>query len=102
MIARWNFKARFGYKGEAIRLVKEWNEQIGSQTDIDIDSVRITTGSVGSSEALVQMEIPITSLADLDLFFQQIASVEMHADWGKKMSEVIVSGSTHWEVLHIV
>ena len=36
MIARWNFKARFGYKTEALKLIKDWNEQIGSQTDIDI------------------------------------------------------------------
>ena len=48
MIARWNFKARFGYKTEALELIKDWNEQIGSQTDIDMSSVRIVTGSVGA------------------------------------------------------
>ena len=102
MIARWNFEARFGYKSEAIELIKEWNQQIGSQTDIDISSVRIITGSVGAKESVLQMEFPIANLADLDSFFSKIASVKMHSEWGKKMGEVIVSGSTYWETFRVV
>ena len=102
MIARWNFKARFGYKTEALKLIKDWNEQIGSQTDIDMSSVRIVTGSVGANEATVQNEFPIANLAELDAFFDKIAKVQMHADWGKQMGEVIVSGSTYWEVFRVV
>ena len=87
MIARWNFEARFGYKGEAITLIKEWNQQIGSQTDIDISSVRLITGSVGAKESVLQMEFPIADLTELDAFFSKIASVKMHSEWGKKMGE---------------
>lgn len=36
MIARCRFEAQFGRKQEAIALLKEWNEQIGVQTDIDV------------------------------------------------------------------
>ena len=102
MIARWNFKTRFGYKQEAIHLIKDWNHQIGSQTDIDMSSVRIVTGSVGANEAVVQNEFPIANLAELDAFFDKIATVNMHAEWGKEMGEVIVSGSTYWEIFRVV
>ena len=102
MLARWQFQARFGHKNEAINLLKEWNEQIGAQTDFDITRSRILTGSIGASEALVEMETEIAELDDLQKFFDKIAAISMHRDWGKKMSEVVVSGSTRWEVFRIV
>ena len=102
MLARWQFQARFGHKNEAIKLLKEWNHEIGAQTDVDVTRSRILTGSVGASEALVEMETEIAGLDDLQKFFDKIGSISMHQDWGKKMSEVVVSGSTRWEVFRIV
>lgn len=102
MIARWQFLARFGRKEEAINLIKEWNEQIGSQTNIEVRDERIVTGSVGASEGLVETEFEIEDLKELDEFFSKIASLKMHKDWGRKMGEVIVSGSTKWEIFRVV
>ena len=102
MIARWQFTAKFGYKDKAIELIKEWNAEIGSQTNIDISSVRIVTGSVGASEGLVENEMNIEGLDDLQQFFDKIATVEMHKEWGRSMGEVIVDGSTRWEVFRVV
>lgn len=102
MIARWQFTAKFGHKNAAIDLIKEWNEQIGAQTNIDMSTVRITTGSVGVSEGVVENEFPIKGLADLDAFFEKIATIKMHEDWGPKMGAVIVSGSTRWDVYRVV
>ena len=102
MIARWTCEAKFGRKNEALALHKEWEEQIGSQTDIDVSKTRTLTGSVGAKEAIIQSEMEIANLAELDAFFDKIASIEMHADWGKKFSEVVVSGSTYWEVYRVV
>ena len=102
MIARWQFQARFGHKSEAINLLQQWNQEIGAQTDIDVSGSRIVTGSVGASEALVESEFEITGLDDLQKFFDKIAAISMHQDWGKRMSEVVVSGSTRWEVFRIV
>jgi len=102
MIARWQFQARFGRKQDAIDLSKEWDEQIGAQTDLDVKSRRITTGSVGAKEALVEVEYAINGLGDLQEFFDKIATIQMHKDWGRKMGEVIVSGSTFWQVLRVV
>ncbi len=102
MIARWQFLARFGRKEEAINLIKEWNEQIGSQTNIQVRDERIVTGSVGASEGLVETEFEIEDLKELDEFFSKIAGLKMHKDWGRKMGEVIVSGSTKWEIFRVV
>ena len=102
LIARWQFTAKFGRKQEAIDLIKEWNEQIGVQTNIDVSKERIVTGSVGTSEGLVESEIEIESLSELDDFFSKIASIKMHSEWGPKMGEVIVSGSTRWEIFRVV
>lgn len=102
MIARWHFQAKFGHKQEAIALSKEWDEQIGKQTDIDIDGARMLTGSVGGKEAEVQIEFEIDGLDDLQAFFDKIASIKMHEYWGKWMGEVVVSGSTYRDVFRIV
>jgi hypothetical protein len=102
MIARWQFTAKFGRKQHAIDLIKEWNQQIGAQTNIDVSKARIVTGSVGASEGLVENELEIKGLKDLDDFFSKVASIKMHREWGAKMGEVIVSGSTRWEVFRVV
>ena len=102
MIARWTCEAKFGHKNEALALLKEWNEQIGGQTDIDMARSRTLSGSVGAKESIIENEMEISNLIELDAFFDKIASIEMHADWGKKFGEVIVSGSTYWEVFRVV
>ncbi len=102
MIARWNCEAKFGMKSEALALLKEWQEQIGAQVGIETSRTRTVTGSVGAKEAMIQNEIEIDSLSELDEFFTKFGQVQMHADWGKKMNEVIVSGSTFWEVFRVV
>ena len=102
MIARWHFEAKFGHKREAIALSKEWDEQIGKQTDLDMEGARMVTGSLGAREAAVQVDFEISGLDDLQVFFDKIATIKMHEEWGKRMGEVIVSGSTYWEVFRVV
>lgn len=101
MIARWQFTAQFGRKNSAIDLITEWNAEIGSQTDIDMTNVRILTGSVGVGEGVVEVEFQIDGLGDLQSFFDKIATIQMHAEWGQTMGEVIVSGSTRWDVYRV-
>jgi len=102
MIARWQFTAKFGYKQKAIDLIKSWNDEIGAQTNIDTKNQRILGGSVGVSEGHVETEFEIEGLDDLQQFFDKIGTVKMHEDWGREMGEVIVDGSTRWEVFRIV
>jgi hypothetical protein len=44
----------------------------------------------------------IADVKDLDDIFSKIASIQMHSEWGPKMGEAIVSGSTRWEVFRVV
>lgn len=101
MIARWTCQTRFGHQKQAIALLEEWEDEIGRQTDLDMDKARMLVGSVGAREATVQTEFEIASLAELDAFFAKIASIKMHEDWGRKVGEVLVSGSTYWEVFRL-
>ena len=102
MIARWHFEAKFGHKQEAIALSRQWDEEIGKQTDLDIEGARMVTGSLGAKEAAVQVDFQINNLGELQEFFDNIATIKMHEEWGKRMGEVIVSGSTFWEVFRVV
>ena len=102
MIARWHVQAKFGHKQAVIDLMNEWSREIGSQTDIDMTKARLINGSLGAREAEIQEDIEIGSLSELDAFFAKIGSVKLHQDWGKKMSEVVVSGSTYWEVFRVL
>ena len=67
-----------------------------------MDQLRLVTGSVGARESHIEMEMRIDGLGELQEFFDKIASIQMHHDWGKRMSEVIVSGSTYWEVMRVI
>lgn len=102
MIARWTVEARFGHKSQAIGLLQEWYEQIGSQTDIDLSTKRIVSGSVGVSEAVIETEFEIGGLGELQEFFNKIGSIKMHDEWGRKMGDVVVSGSAVWHVCRVI
>ncbi|MEX5728524.1 hypothetical protein Ga0609869_001877 [Rhodovulum iodosum] len=102
MIARWHIQTRFGHKQAAIDLIQEWKTEIRAQTELDMSAARLVTGSVGAAEAEIEEDIPIASLADLDVFFEKIGSVKLHADWRKKMSGYVVSGSSYWEVFRVI
>lgn len=99
LIARWHCTANFGHKQEAVDLIKEWASQVGSQTNIDMSKMRLATGSVGASEGLIEAEFEINDLGELQSFFDKIATVQLHKEWGSRMGAVIVSGSTQWVVL---
>jgi hypothetical protein len=63
--------------------------------------VRLCGGHI-RNKALVENEFEIQGLSDLQSFYDKIGSINMHKDWGRKMGEVIVSGSTYWEVYRVV
>ncbi len=101
-IARWHFIAKFGYKSEALELLNQWVEEVGSQTGIDFSTAHITTGSIGAPEGYIENQIQLANLEELDRFFEKIATVTLHADWGKRMSAVVVDGTNSWDILRVV
>ncbi|MEM6988622.1 MAG: hypothetical protein AAF499_19105 [Pseudomonadota bacterium] len=102
MIARWIVKAQFGKQAQAINLLEEWYAQIGSQTDVDLTTKRIISGSVGADEAVIETEFEIEDLAELQGFFDKIGAIEIHKEWGQDMGNVVVSGSGVWQVFRVI
>lgn len=101
-IARWHVEARFGHKQKALDLLKQWDEEIGSQVGWTGDKFRIVTGSIGAKEAEIQTEVEVESLAALEEAFSKLGSVEGHDEWGREIEKYIVSGSTYWEIFRVV
>jgi len=102
MIARWQLDARFGHKNEVINLLKNWNEEFGTKIGWTADKTRITTGSIGVAESRVVSEIQIKDLAELSDAFEKLNGLDGHAEWGKRMEPLIVSGSTCWEIHRVI
>ncbi|PCD75736.1 hypothetical protein [Pseudothioclava arenosa] len=102
MVARWHVRAKYGYKQTVIDLLKEWQSEIGPQAGLDVSKEKILVGSVGACESEIQSEIHIQNLTELDQFFDKLAKVKMHNDWGKQLSDHVVSGSNYWEVFRVV
>ena len=100
MVARWQFKARFGMKQAAIDAVKEWWQTVGAgigQTDCTI-----MTGSIGAEEALVTVNVRVDDLTALNEQWERLAQRDDHKQWGERFEPLIVSGSTRWEIFRIV
>ncbi|MCA0043737.1 hypothetical protein [Celeribacter litoreus] len=102
MVAHWHIQAKFGYKQTVIDLLKEWMAEIGPQTGLDVSKERILTGSVGACESEIVSEIHVANLTELDGMFAKLAGIKMHADWGRKMSDHVVSGTNYWHVYRVV
>ncbi len=102
MIARWQIDARFGHKQDAIGLLKQWHEDIGTEIGWTADKIRILTGSVGALESTIQTEVQIDDLAELNDAWAKMATIDRHADWSKKLEPYIVSGTMRWEIFRVV
>lgn len=99
-VARWQIKAKFGHQSDVLNLLREWDEAVGKQVGMPSNH-KYLTGHVGNAESLIVTEVELESLAALDEMFAKMAKVDIHADWGRKMSEYVVSGSSSWEVLRV-
>ncbi|MDA5094695.1 hypothetical protein O2N63_11430 [Aliiroseovarius sp. KMU-50] len=100
-VARWQVKSKFGHQSDVLDLMKQWDEEVAEQSGFVMKHARYLTGHIGMEEAVLQTEMEIENLAELDEFFELISKVEIHAEWGKKMSDYVVSGSSKWEVLRV-
>lgn len=102
IVARWSITAKFGRSKDAVALLKEWNETFGKQVGLQTREERVLIGSIGARESEIQSEIELESLSKLDAAFAKLATLDGHADWGKKLESVIVSGSNHWQIFRRV
>ncbi len=102
MVARWQFEARFGHKQTVIDLMKRWDQEFGSQIGWTPEKCRRLTGSIGALESTIQEEILIKDLAELGAAWEKLATLEGHKQWGKDIEPYVVSGTPHWQILHII
>ena len=101
-IARWHIGARFGHKQTVIDSLKKWCDDIGTEIGWTSGQMRIATGSIGASEATIELEVQIEDLGDLSASWAKLGAIDAHAEWSKELEPHIVSGSTRWEVHHLV
>jgi hypothetical protein len=101
-IARWQIDARFGHKQAVIELLRKWERDIGSKAGTDKMDFKILTGSIGAREATVEANHTIESIAQLERFFDSIAKIDAHPQWGKDLEPYVVSGSALWNIYRLV
>ena len=101
-IARWQIDARFGHKQNALDLMREWEKEIGRKAGLDPSRSSILTGSIGLREATIENNMTVDNLAELERFFETIATIPEHATWGKKLEPFVVSGTSRWSILRVV
>ena len=101
-IARWQIDARFGYKQQAIELMREWERDIGPKAGIDPSRSTVATGSIGALEATIENSVSVESLAELEGFFARIGQNPAHGEWGRKLEPYVVSGTSRWTILRVV
>jgi len=101
-VARWQVDARFGHKQAVIDLMRKWLKEIGSKAGTDKMDVKLLTGSIGAREATIEVNHTITSLAELERFFEAIGKNEAHKQWGEELEPHLVSGSALWTIYRVL
>ncbi|CAG9460395.1 unnamed protein product [Pedinophyceae sp. YPF-701] len=99
--ARWVFDARYGKKAETIALVQEWVESVGAAAGLPPGAARLSTGTIGAPESRLELEVELSSLAQLEEFWSSIPAAE-HRAWSQRAQSVVIDGTPRWEVYHVV
>jgi hypothetical protein len=99
--ARWCLDVRYGVKLDAVKLLQQWVRNIGSSAGLTSKNTCINSGSVGSPESRLELEVAFDTLAELEQFWASIPA-EQHQQWSKEMQKLIVHGSPVWEIYRTV
>jgi hypothetical protein len=102
IVARWHIDARFGHKQAVIDALKDWNSSFGEQIGWKANQLRLTTGSIGALESMVEVEVTLADLAELNASWDKLAKIEAHKQWSKDLEPHVVSGTQRWEVLRVL
>jgi len=102
MVARWSITAKFGYKQDLLKLMFRWLEDVGSQVGLTRESHRILTGSVGALESVIETETVVKDLSELNAMWDKLAAIPAHAQWGKDIEPLVVSGTNRWTIYRVL
>ncbi|MGZ3158530.1 MAG: hypothetical protein ACXU7D_07625 [Burkholderiaceae bacterium] len=100
MIAMWQIDARFGHKQEVLEKLNFWADEIGPQAGMTRG--RLLSGSIGAHEATIVHEWEVADLAEVDRAWAKLATLPAHAQWGKELEPLVVSGSSRWKVYRVI
>ncbi len=101
-IARWHLTARFGHKDETLKLLQRWEIDVAHRIGWRPGSLRIVAGSIGAGDTDIEMEVKIDSLTDLEAAWADMGRVPYQAEYQKKLSDLIVAGSSRWSVHRVI
>ena len=99
-VARFSVDVRFGHKDDFTLAMKKWQAEVGSK--VGWDNQRVLTGSIGAPESRFEMEMQVSSLADLENAWARMVELPHHKVYAKELEQHIVSGSNRWEVFRVV
>jgi hypothetical protein len=63
---------------------------------------RAATGSIGAPESRLEFETQVSSLAELEKSWAEMAKIPAHRQFSKDLEPHVVSGSNRWEILRIL
>ena len=101
-VARWHLTARFGHKDETLKLLQRWEIDVAHRIGWRPGSVRIVAGGIGVGDTDIEVEAKIDSLTDLEASWADMARVPYQAEYQKKLSELIISGSSRWTIHRVI
>jgi hypothetical protein len=82
VIARWHVTAIFGFKADLITALEVWINSVAKRAGAGAKNLRLLTGSIGTKESELQMEVQFTNIAEVDAFFHKIAEQgPLHGKW---------------------
>ena len=96
--ARWAVDARFGGKGQAVRLLQEWVRTVGAGAGAGAPrGAELRGGYVGAPESRLELELEFGSLAEVEQFWAAVDPAQ-HRDWCQRAGPFLVDSSPRWEV----
>lgn len=95
--ARYSLDVKFGNKLDAVALLQEWVQDVGSVAGLTPQNTQLHTGSIGAPESTLELEVGFETLAELEDFWTNIPPAQ-HRAWGQRMQEYIVHGTPQWQV----
>jgi len=95
--ARWCIDIKYGVKMEALALVQDWIQNVGSAAGLTQENTCLSSGAVGAPESRLELEVEFETLAHVEDFWAAIPPAE-HRAWSQRAQNFIIDGSPRWEL----
>jgi hypothetical protein len=97
-VARWSVEVQFGRKPELFASADKFQKWA---SDKGWPSPRVLVNAIGGSEARVEFEYVVDSLAELEKLWGVLPHDDTFKVWQKEIGGLVVPGSPRWEVWRI-